>query len=126
MSKIEKTLYYTNTHEWLKVTDGTGVVGITDFAQDQLGDIVYIELPEIGKSFKKGEVFGSVESVKSVSDLYAPVDCEVIELNEALSSQPEMVNKAPYSDGWMIKIKLIAPEQVESLLSAQEYESIIS
>ncbi len=127
MSKIQESLLYTKTHEWLKlIDDETGIVGITDYAQDQLGDVVYVELPELGKIFKKSDAFGSVESVKAVSDLYAPVDCEIIETNENLASEPALINKDPYGEGWIIKIKIKNKEQISSLLKPEDYKNIIS
>jgi len=127
MANIKEDLLYTETHEWLKlIDDETAFVGITDYAQEQLGDVVYVELPEKGKLFKKSEAFGSVESVKAVSDLYAPVDCEIIDVNEKLASSPELVNSSPYDDGWMIKIKIKDKDQLSALLKPQDYKNIVS
>ncbi|RNC85440.1 MAG: glycine cleavage system protein GcvH [Balneola sp.] len=118
-------LKYTKEHEWVKDNgDGTATIGITDFAQGELGDIVFVELEEAGFEFSQDDTFGTVEAVKTVSDLYAPVDGEVLELNEALEDNPEIVNDDPYGDGWMIKIKVTDPSQLEGLLSADEYQEI--
>lgn len=118
-------LKYTREHEWIKDHgDGTATVGITDFAQGELGDIVFVELEEVGFEFAQDDSFGTVEAVKTVSELYAPVDGEIIEVNEALEDNPELVNEDPYGDGWMVKIKLSDPSQLEDLLNASEYEEI--
>ncbi len=120
-------LKYTKEHEWLKDNgDGTATIGITDFAQGELGDIVFVELEEAGFEFSQDDTFGTVEAVKTVSELFAPVDGEIIEINEALEDNPELVNDDPFGDGWMIKIKLSDPTQLEELLSAEEYEDITS
>ncbi|HCD52616.1 MAG TPA: glycine cleavage system protein GcvH, partial [Balneolaceae bacterium] len=118
-------LKYTREHEWVKDNgDGTITVGITEFAQGELGDIVFVELEEVGFDFDKDETFGTVEAVKTVSELYAPVDGEITELNEALEDNPELVNEDPYGEGWMIKIKVSDASQLEDLLSADEYDDI--
>ncbi|MCR9132107.1 MAG: glycine cleavage system protein GcvH [bacterium] len=120
-------LKYTREHEWVRDNgDGTVTVGITDFAQGELGDIVFVELEEAGADYSKDDTFGTVEAVKTVSDLYAPIDGEVIELNEALEDNPELVNDDPYGEGWMIKMKVADPDQLESLLSAEDYQGITS
>jgi glycine cleavage system H protein len=124
---IPADLKYTREHEWIKDNgDGTVTVGITDFAQGELGDIVFVELEPEGTEFSQDDTFGTVEAVKTVSDLYAPVDGEIIEINEALEDEPELVNDAPYGDGWMVKIKLSDPNQLEDLLTAEEYEEVIA
>lgn len=124
---IPADLKYTREHEWIKDNgDGTVTVGITDFAQGELGDIVFVELEPEGSEFSQDDTFGTVEAVKTVSDLYAPVDGEIIEINEALEDEPELVNDAPYSDGWMVKIKLSDSSQLEDLLTAEEYEEVIA
>ncbi len=125
MANYPEDLYYTKDHEWLRPENGEGYIGITDFAQEKLGDVVYVELPKIGDSFSQGEPFGSVESVKSVNELFIPVSGEVIEINEALADSPELVNTDPYGDGWMIKIRLTDRDEIDSLLSAGEYEDFI-
>ena len=120
---IPADLHYTKDHEWVKIDDDVATVGITDFAQGELGDIVYVEIETEGESLDAGEVFGTVEAVKTVSDLFMPISGEVIEINEALESNPEVVNSDPYGDGWMIKIKV--SDKGDSLLSAEEYQSEI-
>lgn len=126
MSKIPENLKYTKDHEWVKVNDdGTALVGITDHAQESLGDITFVEVPEVGESFSVGDSFGVVESVKAASDLYMPVDAEVIEVNESLESEPESVNNDPYEAGWMLKIKLADASQLDSLLSSSDYQSVV-
>ena len=125
MANLPDNLSYTKDHEWLRLSGDTATVGITDFAQTSLGDIVYVELPKVGDSFEISDPFGSVESVKSVNELFIPVGGEVIEINENLADAPELVNNDPYRDGWMIKIKIIDTTEVDSLLSAAEYEDFI-
>ena len=122
MANVPDNLHYSKDHEWVRVENGVAVIGITDHAQDQLGDVVYVELPKPGESFSANESFGSVESVKAVSEIFTPVSGEVAEFNESLSDEPEKVNKDPYGDGWMIKVKMSAPGEVDSLLTAAEYE----
>jgi len=123
---IPSDLKYTQEHEWVKDNgDGTVTVGITDFAQGELGDIVFVELEPIGFDFDKDEVFGTVEAVKTVSELFAPVGGEIIEINELLEDDPELVNNNPYEDGWMVKIKVTDSSELNSLLSAEEYGEMI-
>lgn len=120
-------LKYTREHEWIRNNgDGSATIGITDFAQSELGDIVFVELEEEGFEFEQDEVFGTVEAVKTVSDLFAPVDGEIIEINEKLEDEPELVNDDPYGKGWMIKIKPADFSQLEGLMSAGEYQNIIA
>jgi glycine cleavage system H protein len=114
---------YTTEHEWIKAEGEHYVVGITAFAQDQLGDIVYVELPKVGDRVEAGSTFGVIESVKTASDLYAPVTGEVVEVNSALVDQPQAVNDDPYQNGWMIKIKVADPTQVDGLLTAEQYSA---
>ena len=123
MSDIPKELLYTEEHEYVKPTDDENIVaiGITDYAQGELGDIVFIELPQIGTSFGKHDVFGTVEAVKAVSELYAPVSGEVVEVNDRLDKEPALVNTSPYSDGWMIKVRIRNPSERDELLGAAEY-----
>ena len=123
MSEIPKDLLYTEDHEYLKPTDDGNVVvvGITDYAQGELGDIVFIELPKVGASFNKHDVFGTVEAVKAVSELYSPLSGEVVEVNDRLDKEPALVNTAPYTDGWMIKLRLRNPSERDELLGAAEY-----
>lgn len=119
-------LKYTREHEWIKNNgDGTAAIGITDFAQSELGDIVFVELESAGFEFSKDDSFGTVEAVKTVSELFAPVDGEIIEINANLEEEPELVNDDPYGAGWMIKIKLNDESQLDELLTAEEYEKVI-
>ena len=122
---IPQNLKYTKDHEWVRVEGDVAIIGITDFAQHELGDIVYVEIETIGETLNQEEVFGSVEAVKTVSDLFMPVSGEILELNEALESDPELVNSDPYEAGWMVKVRLTDHSQVDSLLSAGEYEALI-
>jgi len=122
---VPKNLKYTNDHEWVKIEDGIATIGITHFAQGELGDIVYVEVDTIGESLGKEEVFGSVEAVKTVSDLFMPISGEIIEFNESLVSNPEKVNENPYENGWMIKIKVSNISELDDLLSAEDYENTI-
>ena len=122
MANIPEDLHYSKDHEWVRVEDDIAVIGITDYAQNSLGDVVYVELPKVGESFAANESFGSVESVKAVSEIFTPVSGEVAEVNESLNDEPEKVNKDPYNDGWMIKMKMSAAGEVDSLLNAAEYE----
>jgi glycine cleavage system H protein len=114
---------YTKEHEWVLIEGDTGTVGITHHAQEQLGDIVYIDLPKLGTRLQKGAVMGSVESVKAVSDIYSPVSGEVIAVNESLSNTPEVLNQDPHGQGWLVKLKLADPNEAASLLNAAEYEA---
>lgn len=116
---------YTKEHEWVSVEGDVGTIGITDHAQSELGDIVYVDLPKVGVTTEQGKTFGSVESVKAVSDIYAPVSGEVIEINEMLSKTPEKLNMDPHGDAWLIKVRLSAPEQIKNLLSPADYQSYI-
>lgn len=126
MSNIPSDLKYTKDHEWIRLeADGTATVGITDYAQGSLGDVTFVELPEVGASFSAGDAFGVVESVKAASDLYMPVSCEVIEVNEALEDAPESVNTDPYGDAWIAKIKLEDPSEAEALLDAAAYSELV-
>ena len=118
-------LKYTKDHEWIRLGEDTGQVGITDYAQEQLGDVVYVELPEVGRVLSQGEQFGSVESVKAVSDLYCPVSGEVVEVNNALETQPELVNKDPHGN-WMIVVKLSKPDELDGLIDASAYGELIA
>ena len=119
-----KELKYTNDHEWVKVEDGIAYVGITDFAQGELGVIVYVEIETLNDKIQMGEVFGTVEAVKTVSDLFMPISGEIIEINEKLESEPELVNNDPYGDGWMVKIKCDDISQLNDLLDLDAYESL--
>ena len=117
---------YTSEHEWIRVEGDVAYVGITDYAQDQLGDIVFVDIPTEGETLEKGEVFGTIEVVKTVSDLFLPVGCEVLEQNEALADQPELVNTDPYGEGWIIKIKPSNLSEMDELLDAEAYKALIS
>lgn len=120
-------LKYTKEHEWLRNNgDGTATIGVTDFAQSELGDIVFVELEPEGTKFEQDEVFGTVEAVKTVSELFAPVGGEIVEINEVLEAEPELVNDDPYGDGWMVKITVADEEQLNDLMSAEEYKNIVS
>jgi glycine cleavage system H protein len=116
---------YTKEHEWVLVEGGTGTVGITDHAQQELGDIVYVDLPKVGTHLEQGKSLGSVESVKAVSDVYSPVSGEVVEINPALADKPESLNTDPHGAAWLVKLKLSAPAEVEGLMSAADYQAYI-
>jgi glycine cleavage system H protein len=119
--KFPAELGYVDSHEWVRTEDGRARIGVTDYAQDQLGDVVYVELPALGKSFAKGAAFGSVESVKAVSELYMPIGGKVVEINAALENSPELVNTGPYDQGWMIVVEPSQSEELKGLLSVQAY-----
>ncbi len=119
-------LKYDKEHEWVRVNGDIATVGISHFAQDQLGEVVYVDLPAPGDSVTLGEPFGEVESVKSVSELYAPVNGEVVKVNESLTDSPEIINEDPYGEGWMIEIEMSEPSEVDVLLSAEEYEVFVT
>lgn len=123
MSNLPENLKYTKEHEWIRVDDdGTAFVGITDHAQESLGDITFVEMPELGNAYSVGDAFGVVESVKAASDLYMPIDAEILEVNESLESEPEKVNNDPYQDGWMVKIKITDASQLDGLLTPEAYQ----
>ncbi len=122
---VKDDLYYTESHEWVKVEGDVAYIGITDFAQQELGEIVYVELPEVGDSVSADEPFGSVETSKAVEDVNSPVSGEVIEVNSDLEDNAELVNSSPYEEGWMIKVELSDKEEIEQLLSASAYKKII-
>ena len=122
---VPKDLRYTEEHEWLKVDGTKGVIGVTQFAQDQLGDVVFVEVPTVGTELEKENTFGVVESVKTVSDLYAPISGKVVAVNKDLEANPELVNQDCYGKGWMIEIELSDPSQADGLLSAEAYEAFI-
>lgn len=123
---IPVNLKYTEDHEWLRIEGEEAFVGVTDFAQGELGDVVFIEIETEGEELSKGEIFGTIEAVKTVSDLFMPVGGEIIEANEALNDKPELVNKDPYGEGWMIKIKITDLKEIDSLLSPENYKKMIS
>jgi glycine cleavage system H protein len=122
---VPPDLRYTKEHEWVRVEDGVGTVGITDYAQDQLGDIVYVDVPEAGKRLEQMAVFGEIESVKAVSELYSPVSGEVIESNAALADSPELINDSPYGEGWIVKVRLSDVAEIDGLLTADQYSELI-
>jgi glycine cleavage system H protein len=122
---IPEELKYTKDHEWIKIEDGVATVGITDFAQNELGDIVYVEVETVDETLDAEEVFGTVEAVKTVSDLFLPLSGEIIEFNESLEDEPEKVNTDPYGEGWMVKIKFSDASQIDDLLSAEDYKAIV-
>ena len=123
--KIPKDLKYTNDHEWVKIEGDVATVGITDFAQGELGDIVYVEVETVDETLDREEVFGTVEAVKTVSDLFSPLSGEIIEFNQSLEDEPEKVNSDPYGEGWMVKIRFTDAAEVDDLLSAEEYTEIV-
>ena len=122
---VPENLKYTKDHEWAKIEGDMATVGITDYAQGELGDVVFVELPEVGSKVTKGETFGTIEAVKAVADLFAPVSGEVVEVNPTLESAPETVNQDPYGEGWMIKIKMENTDEVNDLLDAEKYKELI-
>jgi len=122
---VPADLFYTKDHEWLRIEGEFGFVGVTDFAQGELGDIVFLEIETEGETLSKEEVFGTIEAVKTVSDLFMPVGGEILEVNPALADSPDLVNKDPYGEGWMIKILLTDPAEAESLLTAEKYQELL-
>ena len=123
--EIIENFKYTEEHEWIDINNDLGTIGITSFAQSELGDIVFVELPNIGDLFSKNDVFGTIEAVKTVADLYIPVSGKVVSINEDLESNPELINSDPYDKGWIIKIKLTDSSEVNSLLTNNQYEDLI-
>ncbi|HKZ79806.1 MAG TPA: glycine cleavage system protein GcvH [Pyrinomonadaceae bacterium] len=122
MANVPEDLHYSKDHEWVRVESNEAIIGITDYAQNSLGDVVYVELPKTGDQFAANESFGSVESVKAVSEMFTPVAGEVVAVNETLGDEPEKVNADPYGAGWMIRVRMSNPGEVDSLLTAAEYE----
>ena len=122
MANVPEDLHYSKDHEWVRVDGDQAIIGITDYAQNSLGDVVYVELPKSGDGFAANESFGSVESVKAVSEVFTPIAGSVVKINEALADEPESVNSDPYGEGWMIRLKMANPGEVDSLLTAAEYE----
>ena len=122
---IPENLYYTNDHEWIKVEGNTAWVGVTDFAQHQLGDIVFVDVATVGENLAEGETFGTIEAVKTVSDMFMPLASEVIEFNEALDSEPELINKDPYGKGWIIKVTLADASRLSTLLTPEQYKALV-
>ena len=124
--EVPEGLKYSKEHEWVLVEDQIVTVGITEYAQEELGDVVYVELPEVGEKMVKDDPFGAVESVKAVSDLYAPISGAVLEVNDSLPDSPEMINEDPYGDGWMIKVEMSGEEDLSDLMSAEEYAEYVN
>ena len=122
---IPENLKYTKDHEWISVDGDTATVGITDFAQGELGDVVFVEIETVGESLATGDTFGTIEAVKTVSDMFMPVSGEVLEVNPGLEDTPDLVNSDPYGDGWMVKIKMSNPDELENLLSPEDYLSLV-
>lgn len=122
---IPENLLYTKDHEWIKVSGDEGIVGVTDFAQHQLGDIVFIEVNTVGETVAAGEAFGTIEAVKTVSDMFAPVGCEILEFNEKLSDNPELVNTDPYGEGWIVKVRLTDAGELSGLLNTAQYTELV-
>lgn len=122
---IPSELKYSNDHEWIRIDGDVAYIGITDFAQGELGDIVFVEIETVGESLKKEEIFGTVEAVKTVSDLFLPVSAEILEVNPKLESNPELVNHDPYGEGWMIKVKVTNPTELDHLMDATSYSSLV-
>jgi len=123
---IPDNLLYTSEHEWIKINGKIATIGITDFAQSELGDIIFLEFPALNSVFNKGEIFGTIEAVKTVSDLYMPIDGEICEINDILNDNPEKVNEDPYKDGWMVKIKIDKNVDLDGLLNAEKYNQLIT
>lgn len=122
---IPEELLYTKEHEWARIEDKIAMIGITDYAQGELGDIVYVELPEVGTQVNQGDSFGTIEAVKAVSDLFAPLSGEVTEINDSLNDEPEKINQDPYKEGWMIKIKISDESEKDELLGSAQYEDLV-
>ena len=122
---IKENLKYTKDHEWVKLEENIATVGVTDFAQSELGDIVYVEVDTIDETLNKDEVFGTVEAVKTVSDLFLPMSGKIIEFNESLSDSPESINDSPYDDGWIIKVEVSNPDEINQLLNNKDYSDLI-
>ncbi|MFH0843765.1 MAG: glycine cleavage system protein GcvH [Bacteroidota bacterium] len=122
---IPADLLYTKDHEWLRIEGNTGYIGITDFAQGELGDVVFVEIETLGETFKQGDVFGTIEAVKTVSDMFMPVGGEILEVNPAIEESPDVVNKDPYGKGWMIKIKIADSAEAAGLLSPDQYKGLL-
>ena len=124
--EIKKELLYAETHEWVRLEDGEAVVGISDFAQEELNDVVYVELPEVGDTLSKGDMFATVESVKAASDVYMPLSGEILEVNEALEDSPGLVNEDPYGAGWFVRMQVSDPSEAETLLDAEGYTARVA
>ncbi len=122
---IPEDLKYTEDHEWIRVTDGEVLVGVTDFAQTELGDVVFVEIDQNEDEIAKGDIFGTIEAVKTVSDLFMPISGKIIEINDKLESEPELVNQDPYGEGWMIKVQVTRPEELDELIASDGYKDLI-
>jgi glycine cleavage system H protein len=122
---VPEDIKYTREHEWIRIDGKEAVIGVTDYAQDQLGEVVYVELPEEGEEFALGEAFGVVESVKSVNDIFTPISIHITERNDPLTETPETLNDDPYGEGWMVKVRILEPKELDGLLSHTEYEAYI-
>ena len=122
---IPEDLKYTEDHEWIRVTDGEVLVGVTDFAQTELGDVVFVEIDQNEDEIAKGDIFGTIEAVKTVSDLFMPISGKIIEINDKLESEPELVNQDPYGEGWMIKVQVTRPEELGELIASEGYKELI-
>ena len=123
---IPNNLKYTNEHEWLKLEGNVAYIGITDFAQGELGDIVFVEFPNIGESFDRNDVFGTIEAVKTLADLFLPVSGKIVEVNEKIENEPELINSDPYNDGWLIKMTISNPDELNEILKPEDYKKIIN
>ena len=123
---IPENLLYTSEHEWIKIDGEIATIGVTDFAQSELGDIIFLEFPDLNSVFNKGDIFGTIEAVKTVSDLYMPIDGEICEINDALNDSPEKVNEDPYKDGWMVKVKIDKSVSLDGLLDSNQYNQLIT
>ena len=122
---IPENLFYTSDHEWIRVEGNTGWVGVTDFAQHQLGDIVFVDVAVVGETLAENETFGTIEAVKTVSDMFMPIEAEVLEFNEALNDEPELINKDPYGEGWIIKVNIADVSKISALLNAEQYKALV-
>ena len=123
---IPENLLYTSEHEWIKIDGQIATIGVTDFAQSELGDIIFLEFPDLNSVFNKGDIFGTIEAVKTVSDLYMPIDGEICEINDTLNDSPEKVNEDPYKDGWMVKVKIDKSVSLDGLLDSNQYNQLIT
>jgi glycine cleavage system H protein len=123
---IPENLKYTKEHEWLRVEDETGTIGVTDYAQGELGDVVFVELPKVGLKFKQNDSIGTIEAVKTVADIYAPISGEVLEVNSALSDSPDLINNDPYGKGWMLKVRINQLDEIDSLMDTDDYKKHIA
>ena len=122
---IPENLFYTSDHEWIRVEGNTGWVGVTDFAQHQLGDIVFVDVAVVGETLAENETFGTIEAVKTVSDMFMPIEAEVLEFNDALNNEPELINKDPYGEGWIIKVTIADVSKISALLNAEQYKALV-